>query len=83
MYRVAAFFVVGTLAIATVAVNELAGTERVVGDPYEVSYTYCKVTTYGTKGVNTCSQYATGYETRIKTEINGLFYNTTGYKVIR
>lgn len=71
-----------TTAIVVLIVNEVGGTSKDVGEPYQATYTYC-ASWNSTKNGSTCMFYNTGRETRVDTEITGLFFNTTGYRVVR
>ena len=73
---------VSAVMIVGLIVNELGGTSKDVGQPYTATFMYCAAWNY-TKNGNTCMFYNTGRETRIDTEIKGLFFDTTGYRVVR
>jgi hypothetical protein len=67
--------VAGLLAV-TIA-NEALGTTEVTGERYEASYTYCGGYYAGAGGQSHCTLWATGHETRIKTIVHGLWWETT------
>lgn len=63
-------------------VNEVGGTSKDKSEPYTATFMYCASWIY-TKNGNICTLYNTGRETRVDTEIKGLFFDTTGYRVVR
>lgn len=73
---------VSVVAIAGLIVNEVGGTSKDISQPYTATYMYCGAWTY-TKNGNICTFYNTGRETRVDTEVTGLFFNTTSYRVVR
>ena len=70
------------LGVAACVVNEVGGTAVEVGEPYKATYTYCNAWS-GVGGTRHCSLYLTGTETRVKTEVKGLWWNTESYHVVR
>ena len=68
-------------AVTVMVVNESFGTSTPVGETYQKTKLYCSVWNHSKNGM-TCMIYSSKLETRVKTEVNGLFYNTTSYKVV-
>ena len=68
------------VSVVAVIVNQVAGTEVEVGDTYKASYTYCAQWA-GVGGTRHCSLYLSGTETRVKTEVKGLWWDTESYHV--
>ena len=59
-------------------VNEAFGTTVVTDEKFESYYTYCGGYYTGVGGQSHCTMWATGHETRIKTIVHGLWWDTTG-----
>lgn len=62
--------------------NEVHGTVEIVGEPYQSTFSYCDAYT-GIGGTRHCSKWMTGTETRVKTLVHGLFFDTESYKIVR
>jgi hypothetical protein len=69
-------------SIALPVTNELAGTSVDAGSPESVSFTYCGG--YAGVGANHhCVLWMTGHEVRQPTIIHGLWWESTGYRIVR
>jgi hypothetical protein len=75
--------VVLSVSILVLICNEAFGTTTTVGEPYDSTYSYCAVTSYGAKGQSWCSQYKTGHERRIRTHINGVWWDGESSKLVQ
>lgn len=75
---IVAAFAASVALLAAVTINEAYGEVTEVGEPYTVSWTAC---TIHIKGV--CHKKEHGTEVRVNTEIKGLWWDMTGYKVKR
>jgi hypothetical protein len=74
---------VGVTVLSSVTVfNQVAGEEVVVGAPYRYAYSVCDQW-YTDKLGRRCLSYKPAYETRVEVEVHGVFWNTTGYKIVR
>lgn len=78
--------VLGSIAVITLSIagllavtiaNEALGTTEITDETYVSSYTYCGGYYAGTGGQSHCTLWATGRETRIKTIVHGLWWDTT------
>ena len=63
-------------------INEAFGEVTPYGEPYDSTYSYCAVTSYGVKGQSWCSQYKTGHELRQKTHIKGLWFDGESSRLV-
>lgn len=83
MFR--AIIVASAIVIAFIgasAINQLAGESQDSGAPYESTFSYCGAWA-GVGGTRHCSLWLTGKETRVDTIIKGIWWDTTGYRVVR
>lgn len=70
------------LFIALVTANAVFSRATVTSEVYTASYSYCAQWQSAYKS-QSCVRYATGYEQRQNTRVEGLFWNYDSYKVVR
>lgn len=79
-FYISVLFLICILAIVIPFINEAFSTSKVISEPYVVTEQYCAVNYPSNPAL--CMAYDTVTETRVDTEVKGLLYNTTSYKVL-
>jgi hypothetical protein len=77
------FIAIIVVFVSMLAINTFDREAKDVGEVYEHSYTYCKVHSYGAKGMSWCSMYASATEKRVDRVTEGRFFNLYSYRVVK
>lgn len=72
--------IIAGLVSATI-VNAINSTTEIVGEPYTYSYSYCGAYA-GSGGTRHCTLWLTAKERRVNTEVRGMLWNYTSYKIV-
>lgn len=68
--------------VSVTALNEVLGTTESTGEKYVASYSYCGAWA-GAGGQHHCTMWLTGHETRVKTLVHGLWWETSSSELAK